>query len=127
MSPTPPSDVRAGLPPAVPAAPMDVPERPPSGVRHLILGLAVAVAVLLYLDRYCLSTADRDIKATLGLSEGEMSVLLGAFFWTYALGQLPLGFLADRYGARRMLSGYMFVWSIFTGLIGAVTGFADLI
>ena len=42
--------------------------------------MAVAVAVLLYLHRYCLSTADRAIKDTLGLNEEETAFVLSAFF-----------------------------------------------
>ncbi len=99
----------------------------PTRMRFLILGIAVCVAILLYLDRYCLSTADRNIKDDLGLSEKEMANLLGAFFFPYAFGQIPFGYLADRFGARRMLSLYMFVWSGFTGLLGIARGYTDFL
>lgn len=128
------TDLREGSPPIAPGPASEIREGPPhvhqgpaSNVRRIMLGLSMAVAVLLYLDRYCLSTADRDMKDALGLSELEMSILLGAFFVPYAFAQLPFGYLADRHGARRMLSLYMVIWSIFTGLTGFVGGFSDLL
>jgi MFS transporter, ACS family, glucarate transporter len=95
-------------------------------VRYVVLTMAVAVAVLLYLDRYCLSTSDRAIKATLGLSEGEVAVVLSIFYLPYAFGQLVLGYLADRFGARRVLTLLMLAWSTVTGLMGLARGFVDL-
>jgi sugar phosphate permease len=96
-------------------------------VRYLILALATLVAVLLYLHRYCLSTADRDIKVELDLEERQMAFVLGAFFFSYALGQIPFGFLADRYGPRAMLTFYIVVWSTLTGLLGLARGYLDLL
>lgn len=97
----------------------------PTFMRYGILAMAVVVAVLLYLDRFCLSTADRAIKADLELTEAQVAALLGAFFLPYALGQIPFGWMADRWGPRRMLTLYMMAWSICTALLGAARGFAD--
>src|SRR5205823_3508423 len=99
----------------------------PTRVRYGVMILATFVAILLYLDRYCLSTADRPIKIDLALSESQMANVLGAFFLTYALGQIPFGFLSDRYGPRRMLTFYMLVWSALTGLMGLAFGYASLL
>src|SRR5262245_11847024 len=99
----------------------------PSNVRYGVLVLATLVAVILYLHRYCLSTADRDIKLELDLSETQMAQVLGAFFFSYALCQIPSGFLADRYGPRTMLTFYIVVWSTLTGLMGAAYGFISLL
>lgn len=63
-----------------------------------MIGLAMLVAVLLYLDRMCFATAWKEVSADLGISNANLDVLLGAFFWAYALGQLPAGWLGDRYG-----------------------------
>jgi sugar phosphate permease len=99
----------------------------PTRVRHGILVMVILVAVLLYMHRYCLSTADRDIKEELGLTEDQMSKVLGAFFFSYALCQIPFGYLSDRYGARRMLTVYMVAWSTLTGFIGMARGYLDLL
>ncbi len=99
----------------------------PTKVRFLVLGLATAVAIMLYLHRYCLSTADRDIKNELQLTEAQTANILGAFFFTYALCQIPSGFLADRYGPRVMLTFYIVVWSVLTGLLGVAQGYIGLL
>jgi len=101
--------------------PISGPARP-TGVRHFVVLLTTMVAVLLYLDRICLSIAERYIKDDLALSNFQVGVLLGAFFWTYAVGQVPAGWLSDRYGARLTLALYVILWSAFTGLMGLASG-----
>jgi sugar phosphate permease len=76
------------------------------------------MAVLLYLDRFSLSFIERFIREELTLTKDEIGLLLGALLATYALAQVPTGWLSDRYGARKMLTIYILLWSLFTGLIG---------
>jgi sugar phosphate permease len=111
---------------AIPASLPAETERP-SHVRLVVVGLAMLSAILLYLDRFCLSFTERYIKEDLGLSDDETSWLLSAFFWTYALGQVPSGWLSDRFGARRMLALYILFWSLFTGLMGLAGTFLLLV
>lgn len=90
----------------------------PTRVRHGMILLATLVAVLLYLDRVCLSTAGTTVSADLKITKAQLDFLHSAFFWTYALGQLPAGWLGDRFGARWMLGSYIILWSLSTGLLG---------
>ena len=113
----------SGITATPPLSPIEKPTR----VRYFVLSMAVAVSVLLYLDRYCLSTSDRAIKETLDLSEDQVAAILSIFFLPYAFGQLVLGYVADRFGARRTLSALMFAWSSVTGLMGFARGFLDLL
>lgn len=107
---------------------MSEPTPRPTGVRHLIVLLLTLMSVLLYLDRFCVSFAGDYIKEDLGLSQTQMSLLLGPFFFLfYALAQVPSGWLADRFGARLMLSIYVIAWSLFTAQMGLVAGFAMLL
>jgi MFS transporter, ACS family, glucarate transporter len=104
------------------------PDNPrPTHIRYLIIAVATLMAVMLYLHRYCLSFLERYINEDLGLSNEEVGVLLGAFFLAYALGQVPGGWLGDRWGVRRTLTLYIFVWSLFAGLMGAAGGFVALL
>jgi len=96
-------------------------------VRYLIVGAATLMSFLLYLDRFCVSFAVDYIRQDLGMSQGQVKWFLSAFFWSYALAQVPSGWLSDRYGARIMLVVYILTWSFFTGLIGAANSFAMLI
>lgn len=106
---------------------MSEPAARPTGVRHLIVLLLTLMSVLLYLDRFCVSFAGDYIKEDLGLSQTQMSWFLSGFFWTYALSQVPAGWLADRFGARLMLAIYVVAWSLFTAQMGLVAGFALLL
>lgn len=99
----------------------------PTFVRYRMVLLAMLVAVLLYLDRICLSTAGQSVKADLGLEGAEFDRALSAFFWTYALFQLPAGWLGDRFGARYVLAVYVALWSLSTGFLAQVTGVTSLI
>jgi ACS family glucarate transporter-like MFS transporter len=60
-------------------------------MRYLMILLATLVAVLLYLDRICISTAGESVEKDLGMTRDQLNYLLGAFFWSDALGQLPAG------------------------------------
>jgi ACS family glucarate transporter-like MFS transporter len=95
-------------------------------MRYLMICMGTLVAVLLYLDRICLSTAIASVKQDLGISRDQGDLLLGAFFWSYALGQLPAGWLGDRYGARWMLGLFILLWSVSTGLLGFATTLAGV-
>ena len=90
----------------------------PTIVRHEIIAAATLMSLLLYLDRFAVGIATTYIREDLRMSQTEMSWFLSAFFWSYALGQVPAGWLSDRFGARFMLTGYILAWSVFTGLLG---------
>ena len=93
----------------------------------LVVFVTFLAALLLYLDRFCISYTQQYIKEDLGLSEFEFSLCLSAFFWAYALGQVPSGWLSDRFGARWMLTIYVIAWSSFTAMVGLATGFLMLV
>jgi MFS family permease len=99
----------------------------PTGVRHVVVTLATLMAVLLYLDRFCLPIATGYVKEELGLDDTQVAWLLSALFWTYALAQVPAGWLSDRFGARLMLTVYILGWSLFTGLLGLAYSFVALL
>lgn len=99
----------------------------PTAVRYLVVGVTSLMSVLLYLDRFCVSFAEGFIQADLGLTDVQSGWMLSAFFWTYALAQVPTGWLTDRWGARIMLTTYILGWSLFTGLSGLAGSFAALL
>lgn len=99
----------------------------PTKIRHLVVAAATMTSVLLYLDRLCVAIAARFIRDDLGLSNQQIGFFLGAFFWTYALSQVPSGWFSDRFGARKMLTIYVLGWSLATGLLGVAWGFASLL
>lgn len=90
----------------------------PSRIRHIVVAVATLMAVLLYLDRFCLSFAVDYIREDLHLTQTKIGWLISAFSWTYALAQVPSGWLSDRYGPRLMLVVYIMTWSFFTAMTG---------
>lgn len=90
----------------------------PTIMRHGIVAITTVMAVLLYLDRFAVGIATTYIGQDLRMTQTQMSWFLSAFFWSYALGQVPAGWFSDRFGAQRMLTLYILAWSIFTGWLG---------
>lgn len=58
------------------------------------------------------------IAVELHLGPAAKGVLLSAFFWSYALMQLPMGWAADRCNLRWLYAGAFAVWSLSCGLTG---------
>ncbi len=92
----------------------------------LILTLFVGIGLVNSLDRATLAIANPLIRHDLGISLGQMGLLLSAFFWAYAWTQLPLGLVMDRVGPRRMLGCAVLFWSAMQGLAGLTVGFGQL-
>jgi len=77
----------------------------PTGVRYALLGVATANAFLLYLDRICMAAVvqSASFQQEMALDKQRTGDILASFFFAYALGQVPAGWLADRIGARRVM------------------------
>jgi MFS family permease len=99
----------------------------PTKVRFLTLALCIAMAMLLYLDRYALSPVTGTLLAELHLTKEELGrTVFFAFFFAYAILQVPAGWLSDTFGARWMLAFYVAVWSLATAAMGLVNGLAAI-
>ncbi|GAB7529679.1 galactarate/glucarate/glycerate transporter GudP [Pseudomonas sp. 3A(2025)] len=88
--------------------------------RFVILALIFVVTVLNYADRATMSIAGTEVVKELGLDPMMLGMIFSAFAWAYALGQIPGGWLLDRFGARRVYGCSLFLWSVFTMLQGTV-------
>jgi MFS family permease len=80
--------------------------------RFIAVALLVLAGTVNYFDRAALSVGNPAIKGDLGLSYGEMGLLLSAFAWAYGLAQIPAGALVDRFGPRRALGVSLVLWSL---------------
>ncbi|MCC2954681.1 MFS transporter [Massilia sp. IC2-477] len=89
----------------------------------IALTLLVVTGVINYLDRATLAVANEFIRADLGLSMGQMGILLSAFSWSYALCQLPVGVLVDKIGPRWLLGAGLVLWSLAQAAGGLVSSF----
>ncbi|OYW27936.1 MAG: hypothetical protein B7Z47_06260, partial [Chthoniobacter sp. 12-60-6] len=92
----------------------------PTRIRYGLLAVATANAFLLYLDRICMSAVVQSpaFQTELNLTRESTGDILATFFFAYALGQLPAGYLADRFGPRKMLVTYIALWSLATAATG---------
>src|SRR5205807_6861181 len=94
-------------------------------VQRTALVLLVLAGTLNYIDRWTLSMANPLVRRDLGLSVGQMGLLLSAFLWAYAFSQLPGGALVDRIGPRRLLGVGLALWSAAQACAGLVSGLAQ--
>ncbi len=62
------------------------------------------LAFLTYFDRVCIMRAQGDIQRDLSLDDTQMGIIFGAFWLAYALFEIPMGYLGDRFGARFTLA-----------------------
>ncbi|MEL6274657.1 MAG: MFS transporter [Bacteroidota bacterium] len=95
--------------------------------RHWVAVGMFLLALLLYIDRVCISVAKDPIAGDLQLSDKAMGWILSAFALGYALLQVPSGIMADRFGPRRVLVGIVSFWSGLTALTGAAWNFLSLL
>ena len=94
--------------------------------RWIMVWLCFAALAVNYTDRANLAVAAPSIKQALHVDSTTMGLLLGSFFWTYAIMQLPAGWLVDRFGARLMFPIAVCWWSLFTALTAAAHSAAAL-
>jgi MFS family permease len=97
------------------------------GVSARIVTLLTVASFINYVDRGSLATAAPLVREEFGLSNTQLGLLLSAFFWSYAPGQLPAGWLAERLDARRVLACGLAIWGAATALAGMATGFVMLL
>jgi sugar phosphate permease len=89
------------------------PARPSRGRWYILLLISV-MYLITYLDRVNISTAAPLISKEFGFDKVTMGVIFSSFVWSYALFQVPGGWLSDRFGARGVLGVIVTYWSIMT-------------
>ena len=99
----------------------------PSRARHVVLGLALALAIIGYIDRVCISQAAPNIRRDLALTETQMGWVFSAFTISYALFEIPGGWMGDRFGPRSVLMKVVVMWSMFTAATGAAWNFLSMV
>jgi len=81
---------------------------------RLMFLLIGPITFVMSLDRTAMTVAAPTIQHEYGFTLVEMSFILTSFSWTYALLQVPAGWLAERFGPRRMLYWANLLWSLLT-------------
>src|ERR1700722_8968606 len=99
--------------------------RSPSAARLVLL--VTAAVFINYIDRGNLATAAPVIQDELHLSTSQLGILLSAFYYGYVVCMPAMGWLAERYGAKRVLAAGVAIWSIATLMTGFAGSFAALL
>jgi len=95
--------------------------------RHQVLFLLSLLSAISYLDRVCISVAGPRIQHAFGLTPVQWGWVGGVFAFSYALFEIPSGYLGDRIGARAVLSRIVLWWSGFTALTGGTWNYVSLL
>jgi ACS family glucarate transporter-like MFS transporter len=91
-----------------------------SNVRWLLIFWLFLLSAVAYLDRVNISVAGSSIASSYGLSNIQLGWIFSAFLIGYALFQTVGGYLAQRFGPRRVLAGGVFWWGIFTAVTASI-------
>lgn len=92
-----------------------------------VVAILIGTAVLSYTDRQVLSLLVDPIRGELGVSDTQISLLLGtAFAVIYGAAGIPLGYLADRTSRRNLIFAGVCVWSMGTIACGLSHNFAEI-
>ncbi len=92
-----------------------------------IIGVVFVQWLIGYFDKTAMSVLAVPVAAEFGFSKSQMGLVLSGFFLGFAAMTPIGGYLADRFGARRVLFLVMLLWSIFTGLTTLAWSLASLI
>lgn len=88
-----------------------------------LLGIGVLVN---YFDRISLSVAAPQLQQEFHLSNSDLGLLFSAFFWTYALLQIPTGMILDRFGVTRVGRWGALLWGVASTLTACAGGFGGI-
>jgi len=91
------------------------------------IGVLLGVGILInYFDRVSLSVAAPQLEREFALSADHLGWLLSGFFWSYALLQIPVGLILDRYGVTAVNRASTFLWSLTCAATAFAGGFATV-
>ncbi len=96
-------------------------------IQTTALVLLLISGVINYVDRASLAVGLPLIRHDLGISIAHSGVLLSAFLFVYAICQLPVGAVVDRFGARLVLSAGLALWSMAQVVGGLVSSFRQFL
>lgn len=95
-----------------------------------IFGLVFAPFALAYFFSYLVRNVDatifKDLEAAFDLTKGELGIMSAAYFFSFTLAQIPLGYALDAYGARRVQSALYCLAAVGCMLAATATGFVSM-
>src|SRR5271155_5887979 len=102
-------------------------ETPIVGRRRWVIGLLLGAGILInYFDRVNISVAAPQLQQEFGLTPADLGLLFSAFFWSYAILQIPVGIVLDRLGVTTVSRIGAFLWGVASGVVAFATGFGSI-
>jgi len=98
----------------------------PWKARYSILSILFVTSLISFMDKMVMSVAIPYISADFALTPWESGLVMGVFFAGYSISQVPGGFLADKFGVRKVATTALLWWSAFTGITGATTNVVQM-
>ncbi len=95
--------------------------------RWIVVAFIFAGILISYIDRGNLGIAAPSIMREFNFTPSSMGMLLSAFFWTYAVFQIPAGAIIDRIGIRVVYACAFLLWSLASSAIGLSNGLATIL
>ena len=92
-----------------------------TNTRWRVVTLMFILYTINCIDRIALSVGLPVISKEFALTPAMQGFILSAFFWTYCGYRLPGGWLADRFGARKIITATTFLWGSFQCISAAAT------
>lgn len=77
-----------------------------------IIPVAFIMYTIAFVDRTNISLALPTLSRDLGLTPGQAGSAAGVFFWGYLILQIPGGYLAERWSAKRFVSILLVLWGV---------------
>ena len=95
----------------------------------IVLALLAIGVMISFIDRTSISSAlaDKGFIAEFTLNSVDRGWINAAFFWSYGVFQIPMGYVADRYGVKWPYAVCFVAWCVATAMMGAVTALAGLV
>src|SRR5579863_7986343 len=104
------------------------PSAQPGARRWGVLGILIIGIIIAYVDRsnFSVALASKDFKALFRLTDTDRGNLNAAFFWSYAILQIPAGLLVDRYGVKLPYALSFLAWSLMSAGTSLCTSVSQL-
>jgi ACS family D-galactonate transporter-like MFS transporter len=102
---------------------------PAERVTNLRWGIAVLLGIGIlvnYFDRVNLTVSGFALRKEFGIDDVGFGYLLSAFGWTYAIAQIPVAMILDRYGVVLIGRVTTFLWAVFSILTAFANSYATL-
>jgi ACS family D-galactonate transporter-like MFS transporter len=104
------------------------PPGPPIPHRRWWIGVLLGSGILVnYFDRIGLSVAGPQLQLEFGLDPAQLGLIFSVFFWSYALLQIPVGVVLDRFGVMPIGRIGAALWSVATALTALAGGVGGII